>query len=126
MKLYKVGSAAGQAALTASAPLRSTDAYKAVAAEITEALDDAASNVQHGGYVEKEDRRRRREARLIKAGKAGGLGARKVKTEINLECAFLVVRERYIVLTTVSIAVRERQYSSTRRPTLSRRLDWPP
>lgn len=68
-----------------SEPLRSTDAYKAVAAEITEALDDAATNVQHGGYIEKEDRRRRREARLEKAGKAGGLAARKAKVEANLE-----------------------------------------
>ncbi|KAM0749556.1 Tim44-domain-containing protein [Meredithblackwellia eburnea MCA 4105] len=68
--LYKVGTAA----YTASEPIRETEAYKAVAAEITEALDNAASNTQHGGYVEKEDRRRRRKARLEKAGKIEGMG----------------------------------------------------
>lgn len=85
-QIYKAGAAVGSAAMTASEPLRSTEAYKAVAAEITEALDDAASNVQHGGYVEKEDRRRRREARLAKAGRATGFGARKVKVEEDPEC----------------------------------------
>ncbi|KAK4698770.1 hypothetical protein P7C70_g7499, partial [Phenoliferia sp. Uapishka_3] len=78
--LYKAGAAVGSAALTASEPLRKTEAYKAVASEITEAIDDAANNVQHGGYVEREDRRRRREARLAKAGKSvAGLAARKLK-----------------------------------------------
>jgi import inner membrane translocase subunit TIM44 len=83
--MAKAGKAAGSAALIASAPLRRTEAYKAVAEEITEALDDAGSNVRYGGYVEKEDRRRRRLRRLEKAGKEGGLGARRIKTEINLE-----------------------------------------
>lgn len=81
----KGASAAANVALNVSEPLRSTEAYKAVASEISEAIDDAASNVQHGGYIEKEDRRRRREARLVKAGKAGGLAARKAKVEINPE-----------------------------------------
>ncbi|SCV70495.1 BQ2448_1889 [Microbotryum intermedium] len=73
----------GDAAMTASEPLRKTDAYKAVASEILEAIDSAANNVQHGGYIEKEARRRRREARLEKAGISGqqGLAARRPKVE---------------------------------------------
>lgn len=72
--------------MTASEPLRSTEAYKAVASEITEALDNAANNVQHGGYIDREARRRRREARLDKAGKgAAGLAARRPKVEENPE-----------------------------------------
>ncbi|SGZ26252.1 BQ5605_C024g09870 [Microbotryum silenes-dioicae] len=73
----------GDAAMTASEPLRKTEAYKAVASEISEAIDSAANNVQHGGYIEKDARRRRREARLEKAGKSGqqGLAARRPKVE---------------------------------------------
>lgn len=79
-------SKAGAAAYAASAPVRETEAYKSIAAEITEALDEAANNVTHGGYVEKEARRRRRLARLEKAGKgAAGLAARRAKVEENPE-----------------------------------------
>ncbi|KAM0786344.1 hypothetical protein ACM66B_001816 [Microbotryomycetes sp. NB124-2] len=84
--------AVGSAALTASEPLRKTEAYKAVAAEITEALENAAVNTQHGGYVDKEVRRRRREQRLAKAGKGkAGLAARRPKVEENLDAGEAVV-----------------------------------
>ncbi|GMK56643.1 hypothetical protein CspeluHIS016_0304830 [Cutaneotrichosporon spelunceum] len=54
----------------ATAPIRETEAYKTIAASVEEAFDDAAgSHLRYGGYVEKEDRRKRREARLLKAGK---------------------------------------------------------
>lgn len=71
--------------MTASAPVRNTEAYKAVASEITEALENAATNTQHGGYVDKERRRRRRQARLEKVGRTQGMAARRVKLEENLE-----------------------------------------
>jgi import inner membrane translocase subunit TIM44 len=55
----------------ASAPLRDTEAYKQIAASFEEAFDDAGGNaLRYGGYTEKEDRRRRREIRRAKAGKA--------------------------------------------------------
>lgn len=81
----KAATAAATAALNVSEPLRSTETYKTIAAEIVEALDEAGTNVRYGGYVEKEDRRRRREKRLERAGKEGGLGKRRERTEINLE-----------------------------------------
>lgn len=72
--------------MTASEPLRKTEAYKAVASEITEAIDNAASDVTHGGYLSREDRKRRREARLEKIGKSSaGLAARRPKIEEDPE-----------------------------------------
>lgn len=54
----------------ATQPIRDTEVYKAIAASVEEAFDDAAgTGLRYGGYVEKEDRRRRREARRLKAGK---------------------------------------------------------
>lgn len=68
---------AGKAAYEASEPIRQTEVYKTVAAEITEALDDAATNTMHGGYIAREDRLRRRQARLAKVAKANqGLAVR--------------------------------------------------
>ena len=70
-----------------------------VAAEITDAIDDAGSNVRYGGYVEKEDRRRRREKRLERAGKEGGLGARRERIKENPECVLSLTV--YCVLLTI-------------------------
>jgi import inner membrane translocase subunit TIM44 len=54
----------------ATAPIRDTEVYKAIAASVEEAFDDTAgTNLRYGGFVEKEERRRRREARRLKAGK---------------------------------------------------------
>jgi import inner membrane translocase subunit TIM44 len=54
----------------ATQPIRDTEAYKAIAASVEEAFDDAAGTaLRYGGYSEKEERRRRREARASKAGK---------------------------------------------------------
>ncbi|GAA5981373.1 hypothetical protein JCM11641_005298 [Rhodosporidiobolus odoratus] len=81
--LSKSARAVGDAAYTASAPVRDTEAYKAVAAEITDLLENAANDTMHGGYVDREARRRRRQARLAKIGKSeeGGFAARKLKVE---------------------------------------------
>ena len=40
-----------------------------------DALDDSGS-AKHGGYEDKEARRKRRQLRLAKAGKSGGIAAR--------------------------------------------------
>ncbi|GAA5932972.1 hypothetical protein JCM3775_005279 [Rhodotorula graminis] len=90
--LSKSARAVGDAALTASAPIRDTDAYKAVASEITELLENAAYDTHHGGYVDREARRRRREARLAKIGRSreGGM-ARRMKVEENPEAGEALV-----------------------------------
>ncbi|GJE91100.1 mitochondria import inner membrane translocase TIM44 subunit [Phanerochaete sordida] len=49
-------------------PIRQTQAYKSLAETVIDALDDSGS-AKHAGFEEKEARRRRRAARLAKAGK---------------------------------------------------------
>ncbi|KLO19014.1 mitochondria import inner membrane translocase TIM44 subunit [Schizopora paradoxa] len=56
-------------------PIRNTEAYKTLAETVMDALDDSGS-AKHAGYEEKEARRKRRQMRLAKAGKKGGLAAR--------------------------------------------------
>ncbi|GAA5933574.1 protein translocase subunit TIM44 [Sporobolomyces koalae] len=83
--LSKASRAVGDAAYTASAPVRDTEAYKAVAAEITDLLENAANDVQHGGYIDREARRKRRAARLAKIGKERGMAQRRLKVEEDTE-----------------------------------------
>ncbi|GAA6032162.1 hypothetical protein JCM8097_007104 [Rhodosporidiobolus ruineniae] len=83
--LSKSARAVGSAAMAASAPVRDTEAYKAVAAEITDLLENAAMDTMHGGYVDRDARRRRRQARLEKIGKSESFAARKLKVEENPE-----------------------------------------
>lgn len=53
----------------ATKPVRDTEAYKAIAASVEEAFDDSqGSAYRYGGYIEKEARRKKREARALKAG----------------------------------------------------------
>ncbi|KAM5532391.1 hypothetical protein V8D89_013424 [Ganoderma adspersum] len=49
-------------------PIRNTAAYKSLSDTISDALDDSGSS-KHGGFEEKEARRKRRQLRLAKAGK---------------------------------------------------------
>ncbi|KAI1796595.1 mitochondria import inner membrane translocase TIM44 subunit [Ganoderma leucocontextum] len=49
-------------------PIRNTAAYKSLSDTIADALDDSGSS-KHGGFEEKEARRKRRQLRLAKAGK---------------------------------------------------------
>ncbi len=49
-------------------PIRNTVAYKSLSDTISDALDDSGSS-KHGGFEEKEARRKRRQLRLAKAGK---------------------------------------------------------
>lgn len=54
----------------ATAPVRETATYKAIAASVEEAFEDSAGGAaRYGGYAEKEERRRKREQRALKAGK---------------------------------------------------------
>jgi import inner membrane translocase subunit TIM44 len=59
----------------ATEPIRKTEAYKALAETVMDALDDSGS-AKHGGYEEKEVRRLRRKMRLERAGRSAGLNAR--------------------------------------------------
>ena len=49
-----------------------------------DALDDSISS-KYGGYEEKEARRKRREVRLQKAGRDGGLAARSHRVPADAE-----------------------------------------
>lgn len=61
---------------TATAPVRNTEAYKALAESVSEVFDDS-STLKYGGFMEKDIRRKRRQARLEKLGRAGmGVGSR--------------------------------------------------
>ena len=54
----------------ATQPIRDTEAYKQIAASVSEAFDDAAgTGASYGGYAEKKERRTKRELRAQKAGK---------------------------------------------------------
>lgn len=54
-----------------------------------DSLDDSGSS-KHGGYEEKEVRRKRRVARLEKAGRAGGLAAKSKRVAADPEYVFLL------------------------------------
>lgn len=61
---------ASDTAVRATAPVRETAVYKAIAASVEEAFDDdTGAGSRYGGYEEKEARRKRREIRAKKAGK---------------------------------------------------------
>ena len=85
--VYRGLSKGAQAMYDASEPIRQTEMYKQVA----ESVGDVLSDVKYGGYVEKDARRRRREARLKTIGKdqKDGLAARAkakvAKMDANLE-----------------------------------------
>ena len=81
--LYRGLSKSAQAMYQASEPLRQTEVYKQVAESVQEALSD----VKYGGYVEKDARRQRREARLRSIGKGQkeGLAARAKAKQIKID-----------------------------------------
>lgn len=85
--VYRGLSAGAQAMYDASEPIRQTEVYKQVA----ESVGDVLSDVKYGGYVEKDARRKRREARLKTIGKdqkdglAAKAKAKVAKMDANLE-----------------------------------------
>lgn len=63
---------AGQGVAMATKPIRETEAYKSVAGNIKQTIDDGSSS-RYGGWAEKEERRRKRELReLNELQRAGG------------------------------------------------------
>lgn len=75
---------AGQAVYDASEPIRQTETYKVVSAAVNETLEDVTENTRYGGFLEKDARRRRREARLAKLGK-DGMAKRPMRVPENAE-----------------------------------------
>jgi import inner membrane translocase subunit TIM44 len=65
LQIAKASAAVSSGVSTATAPVRNTEAYKALAESVTEVLEESS---RYGGYEEKEERRRRRELRRQKAG----------------------------------------------------------
>ena len=65
--------------------MRDTEAYKVVAASVTDALDEMNANVRYGGYVDRDARRRRHEARLKSLGRAS-LATVSARLPENPEC----------------------------------------
>ncbi|THV05567.1 TIM44 subunit of mitochondria import inner membrane translocase [Dendrothele bispora CBS 962.96] len=71
-------------------PIRKTVAYKALSETLVDALDDSGS-AKHAGFEEKEARRLRRQKRLEKAGKDGGLGPASKRVVADPEAGSSVV-----------------------------------
>ena len=71
-------------------PIRKTAAYKSLAETVIDALDDSGS-AKHAGFEEKEARRLRRQKRLEKAGKDGGLGPAGRRVTANPEAGEALV-----------------------------------
>lgn len=73
-------------------PIRNTAAYKTFAETIVDALDDSGS-AKHAGFEEKEARRKRRQLRLAKAGRDGGLspGSQRVAANPKYVHIFVVL-----------------------------------
>lgn len=62
---------AAETAARATAPVRDTAVYKAIAHSVEEAFDDETGmGSRYGGYEEKEARRKKRELRAKRAGKS--------------------------------------------------------
>jgi mitochondrial import inner membrane translocase subunit TIM44 len=72
-QISKASAAVSSTIEKSTEPIRKTAAYKALSETLVDALDDSGS-AKHAGFEEKEARRLRRQRRLAKAGKDGGLG----------------------------------------------------
>ncbi|KAK7686448.1 hypothetical protein QCA50_010672 [Cerrena zonata] len=66
--ISRASAAVSNTIATTTEPIRNTAAYKTLSETLVEALDDSGS-AKHAGFEEKEARRKRRQARLAKAGK---------------------------------------------------------
>lgn len=87
-RMREASSAVANTVSTATEPIRKTEAYKVLADTVLEALDDSGT-AKHAGYEEKEARRLRRQKRLAKAGKSGGIG--KARTVENPDAGSAMV-----------------------------------
>ncbi|EJD47973.1 import inner membrane translocase subunit tim44 [Auricularia subglabra TFB-10046 SS5] len=91
--ISKASSAVATGIEKTTEPIRKTEAYKAIAETIIDALDDSGS-AKHAGYEEKEARRARRQQRLLKLGKEQGFAvarARVPKVDENPEAGSALV-----------------------------------
>jgi import inner membrane translocase subunit TIM44 len=93
-QIAKASAAVSTTISTATKPVRDTAAYKVLSETVLDALDDSGSS-KYGGYEEKEARRKRREQRLLKAGRSGGLAAGSKRVSVDpksvsrlLKCLF--------------------------------------
>ncbi|KAL6300005.1 hypothetical protein BKA93DRAFT_741388 [Sparassis latifolia] len=87
--ISRASSAVSSTIATTTEPIRNTAAYKVLSETLIDALDDSGS-AKHGGFEEKEVRRKRRQMRLAKAGIstiAGGGG----RVEANAEAGSALV-----------------------------------
>ena len=87
LQISRASSAVSSKIAETTEPIRKTEAYKALADVVVDALDDSYS-AKHAGYEDKEARRKRRQRRLEKAGKQSGIAARK-RVAADPECVFL-------------------------------------
>lgn len=87
-QLAKTSAAVSERVSTATAPVRETEAYKALADSITDAFEDST---RYGGYEEKEARRKRRLARAERAGRLNAGKPKRVRVEENPEAGSALV-----------------------------------
>ncbi|TDL23620.1 mitochondria import inner membrane translocase TIM44 subunit [Rickenella mellea] len=73
--ISRASSAVSSKIASSTEPIRNTEAYKVLAETVLDALDDSGS-AKHAGYEDRDARRARRQMRLAKAGKSGGIAAR--------------------------------------------------
>lgn len=88
-------------------PIRNTAAYKSLSDTIADALDDSGSS-KHGGFEEKEARRKRRQLRLAKAGKDS-----MSRVRANPECVLIFFFQNTMISCHMNTE-RVRPWSSTR------------
>ncbi|KIM90539.1 hypothetical protein PILCRDRAFT_812290 [Piloderma croceum F 1598] len=92
--ISRASSAVSNTIASTTEPIRNTAAYKTLAETIVDALDDSGS-AKHAGFEEKEARRKRRQLRLAKAGKDGGLspGSQRVAANPNASPAIVLHKD---------------------------------
>ena len=83
-QISKASAAVSSTIEKSTEPIRNTAAYKTLSETLVDALDDSGS-AKHAGFEEKEARRKRRQKRLAKAGKDGGLGPASSRVAANPE-----------------------------------------
>lgn len=83
-QISRASAAVSSTIASTTEPIRNTAAYKTLSETLVDALDDSGS-AKHAGFEEKEARRKRRQLRLAKAGKDGGLTPGAKRTEANPE-----------------------------------------
>lgn len=84
IQISKASAAVSSTIASTTEPIRNTAAYKTLAETLVDALDDSGS-AKHAGFEEKEARRKRRQARLAKAGRESIAGGRGTRVKANPE-----------------------------------------